>query len=177
MVQNYRESMPIVNHILYSSPRCCRHGLGEITNKENFVFDIVKTDYEIEAERCQRLNTTFLNKRFTPKKNSSNVWYCICENYFDNIDVTVEHKRIVFEFKLDDNELISLHKKWMKSYDEYEVKGFKYYWSYYKGALTLYRDYDAYDWDSLNEEEKARHKKLFEGISQIITKYRQLTNK
>lgn len=149
------------------------------TNKvktSSFEIDIIKTDEEIEIQRCNLINSHFLNKKFKPFEEEEHVWFSICRNFFDNIDVIFEHHRLAIRFNLNEKELKDLYKQWMKTYKEYEFKGFKYYWNYYASDLLIYKD-RKFDWDELEKKPKLYYKKTNEGINNIINKYRKITGK
>lgn len=147
--------------------------------KHNGSFEIkqLKTEEEFAQERCNIRNRYFLNKRFTPLKLAENSWGECCRNYYDRIDVSFEGHRVSFDFKHPDVDMEELHTLWMRTYDEYEFRGFKYYWNYFSSSVYLYLD-RTFDWDDLIENDKAKyHQKLKEGIDSIIAKYRQLSGR
>ncbi|MDO5979209.1 phospholipase D family protein [Flavivirga spongiicola] len=150
--------------------------VSERTKSSSFEIEIIKTDQELEIERCNEINNHFLNKKFKPFENSKDEWFSRCDNFFDKVDVIFHHHRLAITLNLNEKQLKGLYKEWMKTYDEFEFKGFKYYWNYYSADILVYRDY-KYDWDSIEEKEKLYYKKLNEGINLIIKKYRSLTGK
>jgi hypothetical protein len=150
--------------------------LSDKGQAKNFKLEIIKTDEEVEIEKCDRLNNYFLNKKFKAFEETPNNWVSKCENYFDKVDVLIEQNRIAIQFNHPENELKALFQKWMSSYQEFEFPAFKYYWNYHTSNLLIYRDYRSYDWDNVGKG-KTFHNKIAEGIGQIISKYRILTGK
>ncbi|MWW23151.1 phospholipase D-like domain-containing protein [Algibacter lectus] len=140
--------------------------------ERSFEIDIIKTEEDLARDLCDRLNKSFLNKKFKPFEINDKVWFAKCDNYFDKVDVIFEYKRIAIKFKLDQEELIKVYNAWVNVYDEYEFAGFKYYWNDPYQELLLYRDFN-FDWS----DDNIKDKKYYEGISSIIEKYRKLSNK
>ncbi|MFD2518255.1 phospholipase D family protein [Salinimicrobium flavum] len=150
--------------------------LSDKGKAKNFKIEIIKTDEELEIERCERFNKYFLNKKFKAFEETENNWLSKCENYFDKVDVLIENNRIAIRFNLPEGELKGLYQKWMSSYQEYEFPSIKYYWNYHTSSLLIYRDYKSCNWDELGIG-KEYHQKLIAGIDNIISKYRILTGK
>ena len=149
---------------------------SERTKSSSFEIEIIKTNEELETEYCNQLNTYFLNKKFKPYENSKDEWFSRCSNFFDKVDVTFQHHRFAIKFNISNSELKSLYKEWKKTYNEFEFRGFKYYWNKYNDDVLVYRDH-KYDWKSLEEDDNLRYKKINQGINLIINKYRSLTGK
>jgi hypothetical protein len=148
-----------------------------------FKIEIIKTDEEIARDRCDRLNKSFLNKKFKPIEGkqqnhfsgSSRYWYAKCDNFFDKVDVVFEDNRIAITFNLEFEELNALYSAWQRVYSEFEFHGFKYYWNGSSQDLLLYK-HDSFDWcDVIDDTDLyAKHN---EGITSVINKYRQLARK
>jgi hypothetical protein len=142
-----------------------------------FVLESIKGEEEFAQERCDYRNKFFLNKKFEPFKQREDLWFERCTNYYDHVDITYEGNRIAFDFKHPDINLEELHGRWMKCYSEFEIKDFKYYWSYFKSSLYLYTD-KRFDWEFLlTRSEEEYHMKIKEGIEFIIKKYRAVSGK
>lgn len=141
-----------------------------------FTIDILKTPLEIEIERCNVINNYSLNKKFKPFQVHKNIWMPICENYFDKVDVIFDDNRLLIRFNLPAQELQETFYKWKASYSEFEFKGFKYYWNYYETDLLLYKDWQNYDWEKINDPQ-LYYAELNRGIGSIIKKYRSITGK
>ena len=144
---------------------------SKLKNKD-FEIEIVKTLEEVEQDYCLRLNKYYLNKKFKPFEKYENQWHSKCENFFDKIDVTFEHNRIAFDFKLEKKELEKLYYKWSAKLETYEFKDFKYYWNGSDQPLLLYRDQNE-RWKNLKLHSNEYYDKVNEGIQAIITKYRE----
>nr|WP_319572546.1 phospholipase D family protein [uncultured Draconibacterium sp.] len=143
----------------------------------SFELDNIKSEEELAQERCNNRNRFFLNKKFEPLKQRDDLWYECCSNYYDHVDVTFEGHRVGFQFKHPDINLEELYAKWMKSYKEYEIKDFKYYWNYFESPLYLYSD-KRYNWDYLrNRSEEEYQMKVKGAIEYIIKKYRSVSGK
>ncbi|OIQ27154.1 MAG: hypothetical protein BM564_13365 [Bacteroidetes bacterium MedPE-SWsnd-G2] len=143
--------------------------LNHNNDKEHFSIDIIKTDEEKEIDYCAEINKYFENKKFKPINIRGNVWYSICRNYFDNLDVLFENKRVTLKFNIDDNKIRMIYDKWMQSYDEFEYEWFKYYWKYKGAEIYIYLNRD-YDWESLSDEEC--YNKFRDVLSKMIDRYR-----
>ncbi|AFU67336.1 hypothetical protein P700755_000297 [Psychroflexus torquis ATCC 700755] len=117
-----------------------------------------------------------MNKRFKPVQIKGHYWLPLCKNYFDNIDVTFEGNRFGIEINLPEEDLEIIFNKWKKSYNEYEFKGFKYYWNYHKSSIYVYKD-KRFDWDVLEKNNKLIMKKFKQGIDLLIKKYRNISGK
>lgn len=150
--------------------------VSERTKSSSFEIDIIKTDEELEIERCNEINNYFLNKKFKPFEDSKDVWFSRCDNFFDKVDVVYQHHRLAITFNLEEMQLKKLYEEWMKTYNEFEFRGFKYYWNYYASDILVYRD-NKFDWDSLEWNDELRYKKTNEGINLVIKKYRNITGK
>lgn len=150
--------------------------LSETGKAKNFKIDIIKTDEEIEIEKCNRLNNYFLNKKFKAFEETENNWVSKCYNYFDKIHVLIEQNRIAIQFNLPEEEIKPLYQTWMSTYQEFEFPSIKYYWNYHSSNLLIYKDSKSFDWENLGREEKY-HQKLIEGINNIISKYRLISKK
>ncbi len=146
-------------------------------HNNSFQLENLKSKKELAQESCNHRNKFFLNKKFeTVKIREDNYAEC-CQNYYDHVNVSVEGHRIAFDFNHPDIDLQKLHDNWMSSYNEYEFKDFKYYWSYYKSSLYLYTD-KRFDWEQLKNQSEANfYQKIKEGIEYIIQKYRDVSGK
>jgi hypothetical protein len=149
---------------------------SERAKSNSFDFTIIKSDEELELERCKKFNQYFLNKKFKIFEESEGVWFSKCNNYFDNVDVVVEDRRFAVKFNLSEIKLRNIFSEWHKTYDEFEFKGFKYYWNDYDSNVLMYRDRN-YDWDTLKENDILYYKKIKEGIDLIVNKYRIIIGK
>lgn len=149
------------------------------SSKHNGSFELenIKSEEEFAQERCNNRNKFFLNKKFEPLKQREDLWFDRCSNYYDHVDVTYESNRIAFDFKHPDINLEELHGRWMKSYDEFEIKDFKYYWGYFDSPLYLYTD-KRFDWELLITRSQAEYQmKVKDAIEFIIKKYRSVSGK
>ena len=106
--------------------------ISENSKANNFNIEVIKTNEELEIDFCNRINKYYLNKKFKPIKVNENLWYSICENFYDKVDVVFEDNRVAIKFNLNPNELKIVYDKWMDTYNEFEFDWFKYYWNYYK---------------------------------------------
>lgn len=142
---------------------------------EQFTIDIVKTEEEIAYERCKRINKYFLNKIFKPVEVREGSWYSVCHNYFDKVDVSFESNRVSIDINLPDEELSRIFKAWTVSYNEFEFKGFKYYWNYHSSSIYLYQD-SKFPWEEIKDD-RIYHRKIKQGIDSIIKRYREVSKK
>ncbi|MEL0650753.1 phospholipase D family protein [Algibacter sp. TI.3.09] len=131
-----------------------------------------RTEEDLVRNLCDRLNKSFINKKFKPFERRRDDWFAKCDNFYNGVDICFEKKRITFKFNLKKDELLSLYNNW--PYDMYEFDGFKYYWNDPYRELLVYRD-DNFDWSD-NNTDRNKDKKYYEVISGIIEKYRKLSN-
>lgn len=178
----FREAMVEIREIINGASL---EKASEKAKQSAFEIGIIKNEEEKTRDFCELLNKSFLNKKFKPFKHITTkktgmmsgggkvfeIWYPKCENYFDKVDVTFESRRIAIKFKLEEKELEFLYKSWMDLYDEFEFHGFKYYWNGSDYELVVY-NHDNFDWT-----EKNQYQKYFEGLTEIINKYRMLIGK
>lgn len=146
--------------------------------RKEFKFDILKSDKEQSFEftklECNKINKVFKNKAFVPKCYNEKYYFSVCENYFDNVEVIFEGRRFAIKILKSDDYLESIYNLWMKTYDEFEFLGFKYYWNYHLSEITLYKDTHKYNWDHHLVNFECEIKKFKEGVDYIIKKYRQV---
>jgi len=145
-------------------------------NKSKFSIDIIKTETEQIQDIVDQINQFFLNKSFTSEKNENEEWILICKNYFDKVDVEFQgynySERIAIKINIYSEKVKKVYKKWISSYDEFEFRGFKYYWNGYKKPIYLYRDYN-YKWSEIADTD-VEFRKFKQGIDLIISKYRRV---
>ncbi len=142
--------------------------------KEKFLVNILETEEEKARTVSAEISKVCLNKVFSPVKVNRDLWLPKCKNYFDNIDVTLENNRIAIEINRPNEDKNYIHQKWMRSYDEYEFKGFKFYWNKFDSLLYLYKN-SEFDWTGI-EDQSVVYKKYKQGIDMVISKYRSLSS-
>jgi hypothetical protein len=135
------------------------------TKTEGFEMDIIKTEQERVEEYCRLLNKVFVHKRFVPVGQGT-FWAAVCKNYFDRIDLTIEH-RAVLRFTYEEERIERIFKKFTPHYHEYRFEGYKFYWDHHKAAITLYKDQKHHMWSNISEMERLELVK--NGIDQLIT--------
>lgn len=136
------------------------------TSTEGFEIDIIKTQKELIEEDCKILNKVFLHKKFAPKEVRS-VWQCVCENYFDHIDVLLEYRRAAIEFDYKDDRVNDIFKRVIPNYHELRFEGYKFYWNGPKSSIYLYPNRQYKMWENLPEGGYSQLMK--NGIDQVIT--------
>ncbi|HCP94572.1 MAG TPA: hypothetical protein DIU05_11160 [Bacteroidetes bacterium] len=139
------------------------------TKAEGFEMEIIKTQKEKVELECKEINKVFLHKKFEPV-GENNFWAATCKNYFDRIDVALEH-RAVLNFQFDEERIESIFKKVASYYHEYRFDGYKFYWSHYKSSITLYRDKKHRMWQDVNRTQELEN--FRNGIDQLISFLRQ----
>lgn len=123
------------------------------TVDEGFIFGIIKTDKEKAEEESRAFNKYFHHKSFEACKSNSNTWSCKCLNYYDRINVIPSDNRFQLELNYDEERLEKIYKKFSQYNQEYAIKGYKVYWSYYKSNISLYKDKRFPQWNVKNEHE------------------------
>ncbi|MCR9015765.1 phospholipase D family protein [Aquiflexum gelatinilyticum] len=139
------------------------------TKEGGFEIDLIKSNKDRVEEYCKYLNKIFVHKRFEADGEGHN-WWPICKNYFDRIDVIVEH-RYILRINYPEDRLKQIFDRFKPHYNEYKFRGFKFYWNYHTSTITLYRDGRIYGWDGISEEEDT--KKMKNGLDELITFLRQ----
>lgn len=137
-----------------------------------FEMDIIKTDKEKVLEHCVKLNKVFLNKKFEPVE-TNNSCYPVCKDYFDKIDVTLNH-RVEFTLNLPEPRLNEIYKKFIKQYNEFMIENFKLYWNHYKATIYLYPNSKSNVWNNDSETETRQH--LKKGIDETIVILKKYLN-
>ncbi len=129
-----------------------------------FEMEIIKTDKEKVLEHCVKLNKVFLNKKFEPVENN-NACYPVCKDYFDKIDVTLNH-RVEFTLNFPEPRLNDIYQKFIRQYNEFMIENFKLYWNHYKATIYLYPNSKSNVWNNDSETETRQH--LKKGIDDTI---------
>jgi hypothetical protein len=137
-----------------------------------FEMDIIKTDKEKVLEHCVKLNKVFLNKKFEPVE-TNNSCYPVCKDYFDKIDVTLNH-RVEFTLNLPEPRLNEIYQKFIKQYNEFMIENFKLYWNHYKSTIYLYPNSKSNVWNNDSETETRQH--LKKGIDETIVILKKYLN-
>lgn len=135
------------------------------TSTEGFEIDIIKTQKELIEEDCKIINKVFLHKKFAPKEVRGE-WQCVCENYYDHIDVLLEY-RAALSFNYPDDRVDNIFKRVIPNYHEFRFEGYKFYWNGPKASIYLYPDKKYSMWKNLSEGKFTELMK--NGIDQVIT--------
>jgi hypothetical protein len=136
------------------------------TRTEGFEIDIIKTQKELIEEDCKILNKVFLHKKFAAKEVRG-MWQCVCENYFDHIDVLLEYRRAAIDFDYKDDRVNDIFKRVIPNYHELRFEGYKFYWNGPKSSIYLYPNRQNKMWENLPQGGYAQLMK--NGIDQVIT--------
>lgn len=136
------------------------------TKTEGFEIDIIKSQKELTEEDCKILNKIFLHKKFAPKEVKG-IWQCVCENYYDHIDVLLEYRRAEIIFEYNDNRVENIFKRVIPNYHEFRFEGYKFYWNNSFSSIYLYPNRQYKMWSDLEEGGYANLMK--NGIDQVIT--------
>lgn len=135
------------------------------TSTDGFEIDIIKTQKELIEEDCKIINKVFLHKKFAPKEVRGE-WQCVCENYYDHIDVLLEY-RAALSFNYPDDRVDNIFKRVIPNYHEFRFEGYKFYWNGPKASIYLYPDKKYSMWKNLSEGKFTELMK--NGIDQVIT--------
>ncbi|WP_127845752.1 phospholipase D family protein [Psychroflexus aestuariivivens] len=151
---------------------------SENAKKKPFTFDILKTKFERSLEyansTCDKLNKVFKNKKFIPITFDDKTYSCVCENYFDDIQVLYDENKFIISINKPEDYLKHIFDHWKKSYNEFEFLGFKYYWKYHSTGILIYKDTYRYNWEPHFKSFESEMDKFKEGIDLIIKKYRRV---
>lgn len=135
------------------------------TANEGFEMDIIKSQRELCDDQCKILNKKFIHKKFSPKQ-IRNEWKCVCENYYDHIDVVFDY-RACFEFNYVDNRVENIFKQVIPNYHEFRFEGYKFYWNSPQQPIYLYSNSRHKMWHNVQDEQ---HIELMKnGIDEVIT--------
>jgi hypothetical protein len=146
------------------------------TKKDGFEIEIIKNEKEKEEEFCKLLNSHFGHKKFEVEFNTFK-WSSICKNYFDRIDLIIEHRAILF-LNFEEQRLKEIYSNVNSEFDEFQFHGFKVYWNYHKGPIYLYVDRKHSFWDdSTGDVYWKRIKAGIDGLIEFIRPSINLTAK
>lgn len=134
------------------------------TKTEGFELNIIKTQKELIEENCMIINKVFLHKKFAPKEVRGE-WQCVCENYYDHIDVLLEY-RAALTFNYTDDRADNIFKRVILIYHELRFEGYKFYWNSPKSAIYLYPNKKYPMWEDLPEGKFSEL--MRNGIDQVI---------
>lgn len=135
------------------------------TTTDGFELNIIKTHKELIEENCKIINKVFLHKKFAPKEVKSE-WQCVCENYYDHIDVLLEY-RAALTFNYSDGRVDTIFKRVIPNYHELKFEGYKFYWNSPNSVIYLYPNKKYPMWENLPEGKFSELMK--NGIDQVIT--------
>lgn len=139
------------------------------TKSDGFEIELIKSNKDRVEDYCKYLNKIFIHKRFEPDGEGHD-WWPVCKNYFDRIDVRVEH-RYILKINYPEDRLKQIYDRFKPQYDEFKIRGFKFYWNYHTSTITLYRNGKIPGWDGLTNEDDT--KKMKSGLDELITFLRQ----
>lgn len=138
------------------------------TRTIGFEMDIIKTNYDLVAEKCAIYNKFSKNKKFVPFQSGQD-WYCKCENFLDQVDLVFEGNRAVINLNFEENRLEKLFNglstKKLKD-DHQKIDCFRMYWTYHKSSIYLYEVKGHKTW-SINEQEEF-YPLLFMGLNEVF---------
>ena len=135
------------------------------TEELGFEFDILKSEEEICFEQCNRINKSFIHKKFIPIKRRKD-FFPFCKNYFDHLDLTISH-RCEFQFQYPENRIEDIYRKFKPHYDEFLIQNFKLYWNSPSEPIYLYTNYKSKSWSENNSRED-NHKLYKNGFDELI---------
>lgn len=158
----FEDAIQEINTIIKSSELL---KVSRETSIEGFEMDIIKTAKEKAEEECKNLNKVFMHKKFAPVGDGHD-WIPTCKNYFDRIDVSLNH-RAELRFQFDENRIEQIFKKFTPYYHEFRFDGYKLYWNHHKGAIMLYPNSRHEIWKNVTEVEEIQLMK--NGIDQLIS--------
>lgn len=107
------------------------------TAAEGFIMEIIKNEKEKKEELCRELIKVFGHKKFEVEKKLDNSWYCVCNNYFDKINLTITH-RAELELKMEKEKIEKIYKAFLVNYNQYMIKGYKIYWNASDQNILVY---------------------------------------
>lgn len=139
------------------------------TKSDGFEIELIKSNKDRVEDFCKYLNKIFIHKRFEPDGEGHD-WLPVCKNYFDRIDVWVEH-RYILKINFPEDRLKQIYERFKPQYDEFKIRGFKFYWNYHTSTITLYRNSKMPGWDGLTNEDDT--KKMKSGLDELITFLRE----
>jgi hypothetical protein len=155
---------------------------SKITLEEGFKLNTIQTEFEKSLKYCILLNKHFGNKVFKPIVLEETgiehleFYDIVCTNYYDNIDLYVEEKRLALVLNISEKEKQKLFELWKKSYDEYKFKGFKHYWDYHTKAIYIYKDRKYKFWNENEENAKKTFNAYQKGLKKVFEYYQKLKN-
>jgi hypothetical protein len=155
---------------------------SKITLQHGFKLNTIQTEFEKVLLHCEVLNNYFGNKVFKPIIQEETgiehleFYDIVCSNYYDNIDLYLEEKRLALILNISEKEKKILFELWKKSYDEYKFKGFKHYWDYHSKPIYIYKDRKYKFWNENEENDKKILNAYQKGLKKVFEYYQKLKN-
>ena len=152
---------------------------SNITLNDGFNLNITKSSFEKALMECQNLNEYFGNKKFEPIRvdidlDYLNLYEIVCTNYFDNVDLILEEKRLKLILNIEEKEKEKLFELWKKDYNEFRFKGFKHYWDYHTKPIYIYKDRKYKFWNENAENDKKILEAYQKGLKKVFEYYQKL---
>lgn len=153
---------------------------SKITLEKGFKINCIQTEYERTLKNCEVLNKHFGNKVFKPIMQDDTgiehleFYDILCSNYYDNIDLYFEDRRLALILNINEKEKKKLFELWKKDYEEFRFKGFKHYWEYHTKSIYIYKDRKYKFWQE-NERDDEKILSAYEkGLKKVFDYYKKL---
>ncbi len=138
------------------------------TEREGFALEIIKNEKELTEELCKEINKAFGHKKFEAEQKRDKIWYCVCNNYFDKINLTITN-RADLELKMDKERVENIFRSFSANYNEYIIEGFKIYWNAPDQDVMVYIDKRKLKYEISPQE---KYEILREGANKMIAHLR-----
>jgi hypothetical protein len=139
------------------------------TIDDKFEVDIIKTEREKLAAKCEVLNRYFDHKTFEPIKEG-HTCHAMCVNYFDRMDIVVAPRSFIY-LRYDENRLQKIFDKFTSINQEFSVKGCKIYWNYHLSPISVYKDMKQPIWTAKEADDYDVWKELLHKVIGHLRNY------
>ena len=151
---------------------------SKITLEKGFKIEIIQTEFEKALAYCAVLNKYFGNKVFKPimeeeiKIDYLERYDIVCKNYYDNIDLVIEEKRVLLKLNFEGKE--EIFELWKNDYNEFRFKGFKHYWDCHTKPISIYRDWNYKFWRENEDDDEKIINAHQKGLKKVFEYYQKL---
>ena len=138
------------------------------TRTIGFEMEIIKTNYDKILSQCELYNKLSKNKKFIPFKSGED-WYCKCENFLDNVDLTFENGKAKIHLQFEEDRLLGIYDKLKTNVydnDYLKINCFRMYWTFHKSSISLYQLKGNNVWEI--EDNQEFNKQLFVGLNEVF---------
>jgi hypothetical protein len=153
---------------------------SKITIEKGFKINCIISEFEKARKECEVLNKHFGNKVFKPIIQEETglehleFYENVCTNFYDNIDLYFEDRRLALEINLRAKERKKIFELWKNDYNEFRFKGFKHYWDYHTKSIYIYKDRKYKFWNENADNDTKILGAYQKGLKKVFEYYQKL---